>query len=123
MTPPKTQWRIDKHIPVAVIVAFLVQAIIYTGLAVWAVSKIDNRIMFLEQWRAELVAASDMREVRVQSLERDVPVIREKIENINRTTDRIEEKLDKISLNRMGSNEAPEMFFAMDLEELGEVSV
>jgi len=125
MKAPKQSWRIDKHIPVAIIAAFVVQAVIYTGVAAWAVSKIDSRIAALEQFRFDLIATTKIRESRVQSLERDYPVIREKIESINRTTDRIEKKLDKISFN-MGMHAASnpsELFFAMSLDELSEVTV
>lgn len=123
------KWRIDKHIPVAMIVAFVIQAVVYGGVAAWWVSKMDSRLLLLEDFRAQSIMQIQGSDMRIQSLERDVPVIREKIQNIERATDRIEKKIDKLSLNwhmpphalRKANGDPNEALFYLSLKELGEV--
>jgi len=43
--PNKNGWSIDKHIPIALIIAILVQ----TGGAIWFAAKMDSRVEYLEQ--------------------------------------------------------------------------
>lgn len=84
--PREENWKIDKHIPVAVIITIILQ----TFGVIWWAARIDSRVAAIEQLNLE---------ERTQVIEKDIPVIREKINNIEKSTDRIEKKIDKLSLN------------------------
>lgn len=108
--------RIDKHIPVAVILAIIIQ----TCGAIWWASRVESRINNLESQQAHVIK----RDERIRQLETDVPVIREKLNNIEKSTDRIEKKLDKISVMLSPQASADlQIYMAMDLDRLSEVSV
>jgi hypothetical protein len=85
MNNTQSGWKIDKHIPVAVIITIIMQ----TFGVIWWAAGIDGRISAIEKMNLE---------ERTKTIERDIPVIREKINNIEKSTDRIEKKLDKLSL-------------------------
>lgn len=122
-------WKIDKHIPVAVILAFLAQAVIYGIIAVWVASKYDSRLTVLEEFKVRSVAEREKDGQRIKGIEMEIPVIREKMQNIEKTTDRIEKKIDKLSLNwsipahalREAGGNPHEAMFYLSLKELGEV--
>ena len=116
------RWKIDKHIPVAMIAAFIVQAVVYATIAGFYAAKQDSRILALEQYQTQQARELHDKEGRIQSIERDVPVIREKIQNIERTTDRIEKKIDKISM-RYHDKYSMERLLMLTLKELGEIRV
>lgn len=75
------RWHLDKKVPIALIVAILIQ----TGTGVWWLSSINSRVVSLE---ARNAAASDQpgRIIRVET----------QIENMNTLMRRIEEKLDRV---------------------------
>lgn len=108
-------WTIDKRIPIAVIVAIISQ----TAAGIWWAATTDSRVSTLED-KAEQQQTYD---TRIQSLERDMPVIREKIQNIEKTTDRIEKKLDKISANYPQHHSNIDSLVQLSLAELGQVAV
>lgn len=113
-------WRVDKHIPIAVIVTILIQ----TCGAFWWAATVTARIDALERARFDTLNDSLQREKRVQAMERQLPVIKEKIDTIKEDTTEIKRKLDKISvmIRRQGALDF-EGVFAMSLNELGEVTV
>jgi septal ring factor EnvC (AmiA/AmiB activator) len=118
--PPQQGWKIDKHIPVAVILAIILQ----TFGAIWWASSVTTRIEALERSRHSQEIRTEAHEKRVQIIEKDLPVIREKIENIKGTTDRIEKKLDKLSANfGMSDNTDMDSLMMLSLAELSEVRV
>lgn len=80
------QWRIDRHIPVAIIFAIVLQ----TFGVIWWAAGIDSRVSVMEALNLDS---------RMQTIEKDIPAIREKINNIEKSTDRIEKKIDRLSLN------------------------
>ena len=75
------RWHLDKKVPIALIVAILIQ----TGTGVWWLSSINSRVVSLE---ARTAASSDQpgRIIRVET----------QIENMNTLMRRIEEKLDRV---------------------------
>lgn len=105
---PNQHWSIDKRIPLAVILGMIGQALL---LVVW-IYGMDGRISVLENGRYE---------ERLQGVEREIPVIREKINNIERATDRIEKKLDKLSMTWPKKHSSIEPLMMLSLAELGEV--
>ena len=88
----RIQW--DTTVNVGWLAAVVVQSMLFIGGCVWIASKYDSRLVVLEEWKVQQVSESKNRENRVQALERDVPVIREKIENLGNTATRIENKID-----------------------------
>lgn len=79
------RWHLDKKVPIALIIAILVQ----TGTGVWWASSINSRVVSLE---ARNAASSDQpgRIIRVET----------QIENMNTLMRRIEEKLDRVLENK-----------------------
>jgi hypothetical protein len=45
----ESKWQLDKHIPISVLVALVIQ----TGTFIWWASKLENRVANLEQQRIE----------------------------------------------------------------------
>ena len=88
----RIQW--DTTVNVGWLAAVVVQSMLFIGGCVWIASKYDSRLMVLEEWKVQQAKAAENRESRIQALERDVPVIREKVGNVENTTGRIENKID-----------------------------
>lgn len=126
MNSPRPQgWRIDKHIPVAVIVTIVLQ----TAGVVWWASGINYRIAALESVRDRMPIDSEkldgrFRELdgRLRPVENDVGAIKKDVENIKGTTDRIEKKLDKISALRSPVAYEPD-YLQLSLAELSETEI
>jgi len=74
------KWHLDKRVPIAMIVAILFQ----TGIFIWLIAKLDSRVEALERTSLSRSTIPD----RVTRLE----VI---VEQLPRTLERIENKLDK----------------------------
>ena len=109
-------WTLDRRVPVAVIFALLAQ----TFGVIWWAAGITSRVETLEL-RGAQVSVND---ARIQLLERDMPVVRERIQNIDRTTDRIEKKLDKISINMKITSSGNDLTVNLaELKALGEIEV
>lgn len=80
-------WHLDKKVPLALIIGLLTQ----TAAMVWWTSKLDSRVLRLEELIAVQATAND-RVVRLESAKDDVA----------RRLDRIEIKLDRLIETRMG---------------------
>lgn len=76
-----TQWKIDKHIPVAVIMAILVQ----TFAVIWWAAQLETRVKILEIDIAQ----------NTQLIER-VSRVEEKVSALKDSSRRIEIKLDEL---------------------------
>lgn len=107
-------WKIDRHIPIAVIFTIIAQ----TCGAFWWASSVDRRIESLERLQAE----STEQERRIRALENNAASVEERLKNIDGTTQRIERKLDKISV-RFNVGISKIDYFAMNLNDLTEVAV
>ncbi len=108
---PQEHWTIDRRVPLAVILGMIAQA---AAILIWGVD-LEGRVSVMETHRAD---------VRLQALERDVPVIREKIQSIEKATDRIEKKLDKLSANWPQKHTAAwqeNQLLLAELKSLGEI--
>lgn len=77
----KNSWQIDRHIPIAVIVAILVQS----GAIVWWAGKLDSRVQALEARGLEYSVLLD----RVSRMEEKVTLLKE-------TTSQMNQKLETI---------------------------
>lgn len=111
-------WRIDKHIPVAVIIAIAVQ----TAGVIWWASDLSTRIDILERFRIEQLQSSKEDAERIRNLEGQVPAILNELENINKGIDRIDKKLDKISAIHFPLTYEPD-YLTLSLTELSEVNI
>jgi hypothetical protein len=49
MNEAASNWKLDKHVPVA----FIAALILNVGTSIWYASKLDSRVTQLEQWRAD----------------------------------------------------------------------
>lgn len=106
-------WSLDKRVPLAVILTMIGQVV---ALVYW-LSGIDNRLSVLESGRYE---------DRIQSMEREIPVIHEKIDNIDKATDRIEKKIDKLSSiwpQRHSREWQQQEIILAEMKALGEIEV
>ena len=77
----KSNWRIDKQIPIAVIFAMLIQ----TGAIIWWAGKLDSRVQALEANDLEYSVLID----RVTRVE-------EKVTSLKETTQQMNDKLETI---------------------------
>lgn len=74
-------WRIDKHIPIALIFAIAIQ----TASGIWWASSISNR-----------VTENERRLLALASADRRIAVLESQIGNIDRTLQAINSKLDRV---------------------------
>lgn len=77
-----TAWKLDKHIPVAVILAMGLQ----TAGIIWWASSLTERVVVLEAKAAS-----------TSGLVTDVAVIKDRIETLKSVSSRIEDKIDNLS--------------------------
>lgn len=88
-------WKIDKHIPIALILALLAQ----TAGFVWYFAKQDSRLEALEIFRAEILSktnrSDDVVAKRLIALEVGLAGMQASLKNIEKSTDRIAERLNE----------------------------
>lgn len=91
-----TGWKIDKHIPVAVLIGMGLQLIGF----VWMFAKMDSRIEALESWRitrsAEIVKNDSQIHDRLRVLETETATIKVQVNAIKESSNRIENKIDQV---------------------------
>jgi Tfp pilus assembly protein PilO len=61
----ESKWQLDKHIPISVLVALVIQ----TGTFIWWASKLENRVANLEQQRIESREQTSTLPERITKLE------------------------------------------------------
>ena len=115
-------WKLDKHIPIALVFAMFVQTItIVWWFSGWTAT-IEERLKNLENDGRSNAKSTIIREGRIRELENNVHRMDERLKGIDSTTKRIERKLDKLSMNWRQSA-GTEQYFAMSLKELSKVEV
>jgi hypothetical protein len=88
-TPKKEGWKIDRHIPVAIIVVILLQ----TLAAGWWVGEVDTRVIALEARTKVLEEKVDENRNTLGLIGR----IEERVEALKDNLTRIEKKIDRIA--------------------------
>jgi len=74
-----SKWHLDKKVPIALIIAILFQ----TGVFIWLIAKLDSRVEVLEK-TSEVRNTLPERVTRLETI----------VEQLPRTLERIERKLD-----------------------------
>lgn len=115
---PWEGWKLDRHIPIALVFAMFVQTItIVWWFSGWTAT-IEERLKSLEHEGKQTI----IRDERIRELENNVGRMDERLKGIDNTTKRIERKLDKLSMKWSETASQPQ-YFAMDLQQLSEVRV
>lgn len=78
MATQNTSWRLDKTIPVSVIVTLLLQ----TGGAIWWAASFDGRVNYLERTSPNIEQVTAMR-IDIASVKQDLAVVKEDIRRIS----------------------------------------
>jgi len=87
MTTAKKCWRLDKNIPIAVIIAFILQVI---GAIIW-ITELDARVSNVEHQSTLLAPANE----KFARLEERLDHIKEDTDSLKRQLDRITDRLFK----------------------------
>jgi septation ring formation regulator EzrA len=77
-----SSWKLDKHIPIALIIAILAQ----TAAAVWYAAKLDQRVFMLEANKIEIT--------RLVSVEEKLNGVKESLGEIKSSVARITDKFE-----------------------------
>jgi len=116
---PWEGWKLDRHIPIALVFAMFVQTItIVWWFSGWTAT-IEERLKNLEHEGKQTI----IRDQRIRKLENNVGRMDERLKGIDSTTKRIERKLDKLSQDWTQQSASVEQYMAMDLQQLSEVRV
>lgn len=101
--PEKSQWHLDKRVPLALILTILLQSM---GAAWWA-SMTTEKISQIER-RLDIFSTEDnTTRQQVQQQGRDIAVLAEQIKNTNNTLDRLSEQIGETnSILRLLNNES-----------------
>lgn len=81
-----TGWRIDKQVPISIILAILMQL----GAFLWAIAKLDTRVHVLEQQRSESAAVNKV----VYGMEQTVIGFGETLTRIEARQERFNDRLE-----------------------------
>jgi len=101
--PAEISWHVDRRIPAALIVTFVSGLVMQTMIGVWFASKMDSRIQVVEDTLAALPAIVD----RYLQTEGEVRSLREATNALRMTTDRIENKVDRLIENGIPARRLP----------------
>ncbi len=86
----KQHWALDRRVPISLIITILVQ----TSIFVWMARGIVARIEILEQRSATTTTELSIRRPIIEDNRISVAVIKDKLDNIDRTLTKIERKLE-----------------------------
>jgi predicted nuclease with TOPRIM domain len=119
---PWEGWKLDRHIPIALVFAMFVQTItIVWWFSGWTAT-IEERLKGLENDSRNNNQKTIIREERIRDLENNVNRMDERLKGIDNTTKRIERKLDKLTQNWQQRADKAQ-YFAMTLEQLSRVTI
>lgn len=90
---PADHWTVDKRIPLAFVIAILIQ----TAGAVWWASAISARVASLEEYRQQQAPAAASREGRIIRLETLAQGVAESLIDMKATLADMNRKLDRTS--------------------------
>ena len=90
-----THWSLNKQVPIAIIIVLVIQFIGGVFAVGWITANINNRIDAVELNVARLDGAANVRDDQVRDNTTNIAVMKETLSNIDRTVNRIEDKLNE----------------------------